>query len=41
MRCLENAQCTFNCPGGDCSFACKNKGSCNTDCGGHADCKRD
>jgi hypothetical protein len=41
MRCLENASCTFNCPAGGCTFSCKSKGTCHTDCGGHDDCKLD
>jgi hypothetical protein len=36
---LENAHCTFTCPAGGCTFSCKGKGPCNTDCGGHSDCK--
>ena len=44
MTCMDGADCTFSCPGGNCIFRCDvnggpNGGSCKTDCGNHDNCK--
>jgi hypothetical protein len=43
MICEDDAQCTFNCPGGGCTFRCPNgnNGQCDVSCGNHDNCERD
>jgi hypothetical protein len=41
MRCNDDADCNFSCPGGDCDIECDTDGECSVDCAPFDNCNVD